>query len=112
LGFVLLQLGLIGPLLVPLWGFGLWHLWRETRYRAFAVSYALLFVVFLGTGAKAYYLGGLYPILLAAGAIPVARWLDERRKYWAAAVSVLVVSAVASAVLSLPVLPMSGWRNS
>ncbi|MET8779560.1 hypothetical protein ABZV58_31575 [Nocardia sp. NPDC004654] len=44
----------MGPLLAPLWGYGLWRLWREPRYRAFPVTYVLLFVVFLLTAGKAY----------------------------------------------------------
>jgi hypothetical protein len=57
--FVLLQFGLMGPLLVPLWAFGLWRLWCDTRRRAFAVAYAVLFVTFAVSGGKAYYLGGI-----------------------------------------------------
>ncbi|MEV6278481.1 glycosyltransferase family 39 protein [Nocardia sp. NPDC051832] len=110
--FVVLQFGLMGPLLVPLWVFGLWRLWREPRYRAFAVSYALLFVVFLVTGGKAYYLGGMYPILLAAGAVPVAAWLARNRIRWAAAGFVVALNAAFSAVLFLPVLPVSALNDS
>lgn len=109
--FIALQFGLMGPFTVPLWGFGLWRLWRERRYRSFAVSYVLLFVVYLVTVAKAYYLGSMYPILLAAGAIPVARWLGEHRRWWIAVVSALTVNAVVSALLFLPVLPATAQRN-
>ncbi|MET8874180.1 glycosyltransferase family 39 protein [Nocardia sp. NPDC004604] len=98
--FVVLQFGLMGPLLVPLWMFGLWRLWRDARCRAFAVAYALMFVVFAITGGKAYYLGGMYPLLLAAGAVPVAEWLANRRIRWAAIGSVLAVN------------PMSLWRRA
>ncbi|MFC8380500.1 glycosyltransferase family 39 protein [Nocardia sp. NPDC057272] len=109
--FVLLQFGLFGPLLVPLWGYGLWRLWNS-RWRAFALTYAVLFVVFLVTGGKAYYLGGMYPVLFAAGAVGVFRWLGEDRKRWAAVTSVLTVNAVMSAVLFLPVLPVAWLRDS
>ncbi|MFD0363587.1 glycosyltransferase family 39 protein [Nocardia sp. GCM10030253] len=110
--FVLLQLGLMGPLLVPLWAFGLWRLWRDLRYRAFPIGYALMFVVFAVTGGKAYYMGGMYPILLAAAAAPAAVWLGNRRKRWAAAGSALAVNAIASAILFLPVLPISALPDS
>ncbi|MBU3066570.1 glycosyltransferase family 39 protein [Nocardia sp. NEAU-G5] len=109
--FAALQFGLMGPLSVPLWGFGLWRLWRERRYRAFAVSYALLVVVYLVTTAKAYYLGSMYPILLAAGAVPVARWLGEHRRWWAAVAAALALNAAVSAVLFLPVVPTTVQRN-
>ncbi|MFI7002539.1 hypothetical protein [Nocardia sp. NPDC050175] len=110
--FVLLQFGLIGPLLVPLWVFGLWRLARDARYRAFAVAYGLLFVLFLATGGKAYYLGGMYPILLAAGAVPFAAWLGQRRIRWATVSFVVVLNAISSAVLFLPVLPISMLKDS
>ncbi|MFB8278806.1 hypothetical protein [Nocardia colli] len=110
--FVLLQFGLIGPLLVPLWAFGLWRLARDRRYRAFAAAYGLLFVLFLATGGKAYYLGAMYPILLAAGAVPFAAWLGQRRIRWAAVSFVVVANVVTSAILFLPVLPISMLKDS
>ncbi|MEV4126260.1 hypothetical protein [Nocardia sp. NPDC049707] len=110
--FVLSQFGLMGPLLVPLWAFGLWQLWRDPRWRAFPVAYAVLFVMFLVSGGKAYYMGGMYPILLAAGAVPVAAWLGSRRIRWAAVGSVIAVNAIVSAVLFLPVLPVAALPDS
>ncbi|WP_433200875.1 ArnT family glycosyltransferase [Nocardia sp. CA-107356] len=110
--FVLLQFGLMGPLLVPLWACGLRRLWRDPRWRAFPVAYAVLFMVFAVSGGKAYYLGGMYPILLAAGAIPVADWLGSRRIRWAAVGSVIAVNTVGSAVLFLPVLPIAVLKDS
>ncbi|MEV6339481.1 hypothetical protein AB0M12_32785 [Nocardia vinacea] len=110
--FVLSQFGLMGPLLVPLWAIGLWRLWRDPRRRAFSVAYAALFVVFLVSGGKAYYLGGMYPILLAAGAVPVAARLGNRRIRWAAVGSVIAVNAIVSAVLFLPVLPVAALKDS
>ncbi|MGW6421365.1 glycosyltransferase family 39 protein [Nocardia sp. NPDC055053] len=104
--FVLLQFGLVGPLLVPLWGYGLWRLWHS-RYRVFPIAYGVLFVLFLVAGGKAYYLGGMYPVLLAAGSVGLASALGDRGKRWAAVGSVLVVNAVMSAVLFLPVLPVA-----
>ncbi|WP_141809212.1 glycosyltransferase family 39 protein [Nocardia bhagyanarayanae] len=110
--FVVLQFGLMGPLLTPLWGYGLWRLWREPRYRVFPLTYGLLLVVFLLTGGKAYYLGGMYPILLAAGAVPLAAWLGRARGRWAAAGAIVTVNAIGSAVLFLPVLPVSALPGS
>ncbi|NNH69548.1 glycosyltransferase family 39 protein [Nocardia uniformis] len=119
LTFVLLQFGLIGPLLVPLWLYGLWWLARRPRYRAFALTYGLLFVVYGITGGKAYYLGGMYPLLLAAGAVGIERWLAasdrsgvDRRTRRVALGSVVVVTAVGSALLFLPVLPVTAVPDS
>ncbi|MEV6214008.1 glycosyltransferase family 39 protein [Nocardia sp. NPDC051833] len=109
--FVLLQFGLFGPLLVPLWGYGMWRLWRS-RYRAFPLAYGLLFVLFLVGGGKAYYLGGMYPVLLAAGAVGLASALGDHRKRWAAVGSVVALNAAMSAVLFLPVLPVAQLPDS
>ncbi|MFI5777588.1 ArnT family glycosyltransferase [Nocardia sp. NPDC051570] len=112
LDFVLLQLVLMGALLVPLWVLGWWRLWREPRYRAVAVAYVLLFAVFLAAGGKAYYLGGMYPPLLAAGSVPLAAWLGRHRKAWAVLVPALAVQIATSAVLFLPVLSVPALRDS
>ncbi|QIS15060.1 ArnT family glycosyltransferase [Nocardia arthritidis] len=112
IGYILLQFGLMGPLLVPMWAYGLWWLWRNRSYRAFAATYVLMFLLYLGTGGKAYYLGGMYPILLAAASVPLARWLGTRRIRWAAVGSVAAVSAVFAAILFLPVLPLTALRDS
>jgi 4-amino-4-deoxy-L-arabinose transferase-like glycosyltransferase len=108
--FVPLQLGLVSPLLVPVWVAGWVRLARSPalrRWRAFAVAYVLLAVLFLVTGGKPYYLAGLYPVLLAAGADPVLAWAARgavrvRRVLLGAA---LGLSLVVDAVLFLPVLP-------
>lgn len=110
--FVLLQFGLMGPLLVPLWSYGLWWLARRPEYRAFALAYGLLFVVYGLTGGKAYYLGGMYPLLLAAAFVGIERWVAERRIRRVALGSVVAVNAVACAFLFLPVLPISQLPES
>ena len=75
--FLPYQLVLVSPLLVPVWVAGWWRLARDPAlrpWRAFAVAYVLVAVVFMLTGGKPYYLAGLYPVLLAAGAAPVLGW--------------------------------------
>lgn len=102
--FVPFQFVLVGVLLVPVWVAGWWRLARDPAYRAFPAAYVVLAVVFLVTGGKPYYLAGLYPVLLAAGADPVLRWASRpgRRVLLGAA---LAVTAAASAVLMLPLVP-------
>ncbi|MBF6174813.1 glycosyltransferase family 39 protein [Nocardia blacklockiae] len=110
--FVALQFVLIGLFLVPLWGFGWWRLWRDRRYRAFPVAYVLLFAVYLVLGGKAYYLGGMYRVLLAAGSVPLAGLVSRHRKAWAAVVPVAMVQAAVSVVVFLPVLPVATLSES
>jgi len=106
-----MQFVLVAPLLAPLWLVGLWRLAREPRlalWRCFAVAYPVVLAVVLVTGGKSYYVTGLYPVLLAAGAIPVVEWLGRRRRAAAARVGLgvaLVASIAVNVVLFLPVLP-------
>ncbi len=108
LSFVLLQFGLVSPVLVPVWATGGWRLARDStvaRWRCFAVAYAVLFVGYLATGGKAYYIAGLYPILLAAGAEPVLAWASLRRSRRTLLGAALGFSLVAASYLFLPIVP-------
>ena len=106
-----MQLVLVAPLLAPLWLLGLWRLARDPRlrvWRCFAVAYPVALAVVLVTGGKSYYVTGLYPVLLAAGATPVAEWLGRRPRATSARAGLglaLVASIAVNAVLFLPLLP-------
>ena len=75
------------------------------RYRFLRWSWIVLAAVLLATGGKPYYLGGLLPVLLAAGATPVDRWLKRGRR-GARRAALVALSAIASATVSLPILPV------
>jgi 4-amino-4-deoxy-L-arabinose transferase-like glycosyltransferase len=106
------QFLLISPVLSPVWIAGLWALARRDRlrpFRCFAVAWGVLVVIFLFAGGKPYYLAGMFPVLLGAGAIEVDGWLDRgarrvRRGLLAAAI---VSGAAVSALIGLPLLPAS-----
>nr|WP_221195039.1 glycosyltransferase family 39 protein [Hoyosella altamirensis] len=105
--FLPFQLVLIGPLLAPIWLAGIWRLLHDPRMRSwrfFAIAYFLLAVIFLVAGGKPYYLAGMYPVLLAAGAEPVIRWLHSAVRRGLAVLAV-VTTAVTSALLFLPIVP-------
>ena len=109
--FVPFQLVLVSPVLVPVWVAGWWRLARHPAvrtWRAFAVAYLLLAVLFLVTGGKPYYLAGLFPVLLAAGAGPVVAWAGRGRPRVRRALlgAALALSLLINAVLMLPVLPV------
>ncbi|MEJ2890678.1 ArnT family glycosyltransferase [Actinomycetospora aeridis] len=106
--FPLFQLIEVSPFLVPVWVAGLWRLVRDPVVawaRAFAVAYGLLFVLLLVAGGKHYYLAGLYPVLLAAGAVPVVAWMRRGRLRGRVVGAVLVVNVVVVAWLMLPLVP-------
>ncbi len=108
--FLPMQLVLVSPFLVPIWAAGLWRLARSPAlraYRAFAVAYPLLAALFLVTGGKPYYLAGLYPVLLAAGAEPTLRWCSAGASRMRPALlgAAVALSALVAGVLFLPLVP-------
>ncbi len=103
--FVALQPALLSITLAIPAAVGLWRLLRSERlrpWRVLAFTYLILFVVFLLTGGKAYYIAPMYSAMLAAGAL----WFEElgtigkRTMIVAAAVGVTI-----GLFIALPLLP-------
>ncbi len=107
LAFALFQPLLLSIVLAVPAAIGWWRLARaeELRvWRSLAIVYVVLFVVFLLTGGKAYYIAPMYSLLLASGAI----WFEELRlpaRRWMAVVTGLGLAI--GVVISLPVMPIS-----
>lgn len=104
------QLLLVSPVLAPVWIAGLVALLRRPRlrpFRFFAVAWLVLVLVFLVTGGKPYYLAGMFPVLLGAGAIEADAWLQRgsRRLRGGLLGAALVSSCLVSVVIAMPVLP-------
>jgi 4-amino-4-deoxy-L-arabinose transferase-like glycosyltransferase len=104
------QFLLAGPPLAPVWIAGLVALLRDRRLRDVrfvACAWIVLAGVFMATAGKPYYLAGLLPALIGAGAVQVDGWLQRgrahaRRALFAAA---LASCTAVSLVIALPVLP-------
>jgi 4-amino-4-deoxy-L-arabinose transferase-like glycosyltransferase len=106
--FLPFQLLLVSPVLAPIWIVGLWRLFRDDRLRDLRFlgwTWVVLSVLFLLTGGKPYYLAGMFPVLLAAGAPAVEGWLTRGRSRTAVLAAAVGLSAAVSVVLALPVLP-------
>ena len=103
--FVLLQPLLLSITLAVPAAIGWWRLARSAqlrRWRTFALVYGILFVGFLATAGKAYYVAPMYPALLAAGAL----WFEGlelrgRRVMAGAAATGIVIGMF----IALPLLP-------
>ncbi len=115
--FIPYQVVLISPVLVPVWIAGLWRLARDQRlatWRCIAIAYPVLVVIYIAAGGKPYYLCGLYPPLLAAGAEPTLAWM--RRGATRARIALLglaiALSAAVSAILMLPIVPVAALHDS
>jgi len=104
------QFLLVSPVLAPVWIAGLVSLFRDPALRDvrfLAWTWVVLAGVFMASGGKPYYLAGLLPVLLGAGAVAVDRWMDGTRPHArrAALGVAIVASAAVSAIIALPVLP-------
>jgi 4-amino-4-deoxy-L-arabinose transferase-like glycosyltransferase len=108
-GFVALQLlgfGLVGGWM---WITGLVRLWQSTDWRK-VLPYAWLtvIVVFIVTAGQGYYTAGIYPLLIAAGAVH----LEERVHRPVLAAAGAVALALVFVPAELPVLSASALSNS
>ena len=111
--FVVLQVVQLSPLLVPVWVAGFVWLWRDQRVRwarSFVVAYVLLAVAVIAAGGSSHYVLPVLMVVMAAGAVPVARWAQGPRRTAVLAAG-LALAAASSAVITLPLLPASSTRH-
>ena len=105
------QFALVSWYFSPVWIAGLVRLYRDPGLRfcrAIGVAYPLLAVAFMATGGKPYYLAGMFPVLLAAGAEPTIAWLRRGRVRVRRGLMVAAfVVSIAALPATLPVLPVS-----
>jgi hypothetical protein len=111
--YVLQQVILFSPLAGVVWLFGLVQVLRNpalTWARPIGVAYLVLFVMFLVSGGKGYYLAGILPALAAAGCVVLAeRW--SRRRLVIAGIALAIFGAVAWPA-GLPLLPPATFADS
>jgi 4-amino-4-deoxy-L-arabinose transferase-like glycosyltransferase len=113
-----------GLFVAPVWMSGAWALWRDrpmTAYRAFAVAFAVGFVgLWIMIPDRFYYLLGIYPALIAAGALVTEGVVDGTRGFFRAqprhrrlwrsrrwAVGLVLAGGLVLLPVALPVLPPS-----
>jgi Dolichyl-phosphate-mannose-protein mannosyltransferase len=109
-----------GLALTPIWVAGLiWALRRQQAraFRPLAVACGLAILLQFVLGGKPYYPGAAYTFLLAAGCVPVERWLATQRallgriKPVAVVVGGMLVSAAVVLPVALPILPAATLRT-
>ncbi len=102
---------------LPLVVMGLWYYFTRAgaKYRLLAWMYLATFVLFVIAQARSYYLGPLYPVLIAGGAIVWERWVGQRSVALKMAVSwvLLVVGGVTSFLFFTPAAAINSglWRH-
>jgi hypothetical protein len=99
------QIAITNLYLAPLWIVGVVWLLRAPPYRFLGIAYLVLIVEMMVLHGKHYYPADVYPVVIAAGAVPVAAWTS---RFVAARVALLAYAA-AFATLLLPLeLPVLG----
>ena len=108
------QMIIIGPLVTPLWVAGVlaFLFWRPLKpYRLLGWSYIVSYIVIFLQHGKNYYLGPIYPMLFAAGAVLLEAALDrpesgQPRLQWvkSTVMYTLVINGICSAPIVVPML--------
>ncbi|MFF3671282.1 ArnT family glycosyltransferase [Microtetraspora malaysiensis] len=105
--FLVGQVLMIGPFLMPVWILGLVALLRRAEwrpYRAIAVAYLVVAPVLMLAGAESRYTEGLLTVLLVAGCV---RATTLARRLWLGAAA--VVNGLLAAVMVLTIFPISTY---
>jgi hypothetical protein len=112
--YLIAQVIYTGLVLTPVWIAGLvWTLRNPAarRFRSVGIASLVVLALFGIMGGKPYYPGAIFTFLLAAGSVPLERWLAARRprarRLRPAAVMgcAMVVATLISLPALLPVLP-------
>ena len=101
------EIVITGLFLAIFWAIGLAWLFRTTPFRFLAYAYVVLIAEMLLFHGKHYYPADVYPILIAAGAVPVEAWTRDRALLRAASVAYAFAFGLLFVPFALPVLPES-----
>jgi hypothetical protein len=103
LAFVKEQVISMHPVLLLVWLPGLVWLLRERKWRPLGLTFVVFFLTMELSHAKNYYLFPIYPMLFAAGAVVIERWLEPRAAWSRAAVVAILL------LVTVPLIPMFAW---
>src|SRR5713226_734465 len=105
------QVLIVHPILAPMWIIGVLAFLFSARlkpYRFLGWSYLAAFAVFIVLKGKNYYLGPIYPVYLAAGAVVIESSIARSRQVWLkpTLVTLILASGAWLAPVVMPVLPV------
>jgi hypothetical protein len=109
LAFIGQEILITGIFLAAVWIVGLGWLFATPRWRFLAYAYVVLIAEMLLFHGKHYYPADVYPILIAAGAIPIEAWTRSSFVARGAVVAAIVVVGILELPSSLPVLSESAY---
>jgi hypothetical protein len=105
--FLLEQVIQTSPFAAPIWIAGLgWLVAARAAvpFRAIAIGYFAILVIFLLTAAKPYYLAAFYPALFAAGGTALERWTEQRSSWLKGLRAVVAGAVVVGGAVTLPIV--------
>src|SRR5467141_3665476 len=105
------QILIVHPILAPIWITGVLAFLFSARlkpYRFLGWCYMATFTVFVVLKGKNYYLGPIYPVYLAAGAVVIESFIARSRQVWLKPALVVLILAGGAWLASFvrPVLPV------
>jgi hypothetical protein len=116
LSFLENQLIIFNPLNLPLVILGLVYFFspQGKPNRALGWAFVILYVLLTLINAKPYFLGPIYPLLLAAGALRFEQGVQQARWKWARPTYLLAIlaSGLVFAPIAIPVLPPATFAHS
>ncbi len=109
LDILISQIAILHPVTLPVWLTGIWYLARKKAakpYRILVWFIATVLFAFLLINSKPYYLTPLYPVLFAAGAIHLERFIRSRALHWLKPLLLMLViqAGVLLSPYGLPIL--------
>ncbi|HET8635624.1 MAG TPA: glycosyltransferase family 39 protein [Acidobacteriaceae bacterium] len=109
--FIARQILDLHPILFPVWLTGvLWTLWSR-RWRVLGLTFVVFFVMMELMHGKEYYLFPAYPMMLAAGSVCIAGWLNRfKRPALATTLRAAILTVIILAMAAF--VPMSTWMLS
>jgi 4-amino-4-deoxy-L-arabinose transferase-like glycosyltransferase len=103
--FMLEQVMMMDPLAFPAWFGGLVYLLLSRRFRLLGIAFLAVLLLLIQQGAKAYYVGPAYTVLLAAGGVAWEAWSANRGRLARGALrGTIVLLVVAGGLVSLPMV--------
>ena len=110
LDFILGQIAILHPITLPVWVSGIWYLLSKKAARPYRILLWLVATILFSLlliNSKPYYLTPVYPILFAAGAIHLERFIRAKVHHWLKPLIVMLVvqAGILLSPYGLPVLP-------
>jgi hypothetical protein len=102
--FLVQELLITGLFIAPVWIIGVISLLRTPNLRFLGYTYLILILAMIALHGKHYYPADVYPIVMAAGAVPIETWTSRYVATRFAVVAYVLLLAPVFVPLSLPIL--------